>query len=349
MASNVIATSAIYAYFAAMVGLYCKKTETRWRLRQALADADCSATDRRKTFQDLLLGGVSVAVVALEQFSHDDIRWLRTLSARGGPAGPSFLVVVPVSLEWVRWMRSPGDNEFQIVWAEEAHERLMRVVARIDPWHQDPMRLLGRRLLANQVLHSSLVKVVQRVCRTEADDGSLLPVTSVGELAEHTSMNPRALRRYWNTESPVQCTLKELLSWAILLWALRERRLAKWDSVAQRLGLRRRTLERYSARFLDCTLVVAGQDPRRVIRSFREWASAAVMLPAAENTEPGEPIFVPAGSNGQVASESGPAVPMVSWPAPPGFVLPRQEKQEFIVFSQQRPRQLHPWRSLPMA
>lgn len=331
-----------------MVGLYCEERETQ-RLRQALAGADCRATDCRKTFERFLLGGASVGVVRLEQYSDEDIRWLRALSADGGPAGPSFVLVVPVSLEWVRWMRSLGASEAQIVWAEEAQERLMRVVARIDPWHQDPIRLLGRRLLVNRTHHRSLAKVIQRACRTEADDGALLPVTSVAELAEHANVNPRALRRYWSMESPMQCTLKELLGWAILLWALRERRLAKWDTVVQDLGLRRRTLERYSARFLDCTLVVASQDPPRVMRRFRAWAADVVTLPVTETPEPSKPVFVPARSTGQGASETGPEVPMVSWPAPPGFVLPQRERQELIVFSQQRPRRLHPWRSLPMA
>lgn len=332
-----------------MVGLYCEKLETRRRLRRALASSDCRVTDCRKTFEDILLGGAGVAVVGLEQYSDENIRWLRTLSAQGGPAGPSYLVVVPVSLEWVQWMRSPGDSEFQIVWAEEAHERLGRVVTRIDPWHQDPIRVLGRRLLADHVLHRSLARVLQRVCRTEVDDGALLPVTSVASLAEHAGVNSRVLRRYWNTESPVQCTLKEFISWAILLWALRERRLDSWDTVARSVGLRRRTLERYCARFLACTLVVAGEDPRRVMRRFREWAAEVVTLPAAESPEPGEPVFIPAGSTRQGASETGPPVPMVSWPAPPGFVLPRNDKQELRVLTQQRPRQLHPWRSLPMA
>ena len=332
-----------------MVGLYCEKLETRRRLRRALADSDCRVTDCRKTFEDILLDGASVAVVGLEHYSDEGIRWLRTLSAQGGPAGPSYLVVVPVSLEWVQWMRSSGDSEFQIVWAEEAHERLTRVVARIDPWHQDPIRLLGRRLLASHVLNRPLASVVERVCRTEVDDGSLLPVTSVTSLAEHAGVNPRVLRRYWNTESPVQCTLKEFLSWAVLLWALRERRLDSWETVARGLGLRRRTLERYSARFLGCTLVVAGEDPQRVMRRFREWAAGVVTLPATESPETGEPVFIPAGSSRQGASETGPPVPMVSWPAPPGFVLPRNDKQELTVFTQQRPRQLHPWRSLPMA
>lgn len=338
-----------------MVGLYCGALETRRRLKQALASVDCRATGSRKTFQESLLGGASVAVVALGPYSTGDIRWLRAMAAQCGPAGPSFLLVVPVSLDWVQWMRSSADSGFQIIWAEEAHERLMRVVARIDPWHRDPVCVLGRRLLAHGTLHRSLAKVIRRVCRTEADDGSLLPVTSVTALAEHTKLNPRALRRYWNTESPLHCTLKEFLGWAILVWALRERRLAGWGTVADSLGVRRRTLERYSGRFLDCTLAVAGRDPQRVIRRFREWAAEVVTLPSTESTEsteapePGKPVFVPAGSTGQGIGQTGPAVPMVSWPAPPGYGLPQHEKQELIVFTQQRPRRLHPWRSLPAA
>lgn len=335
-----------------MVGLYCGKRKTRRQLSEALASVDCRATDCRKTFQESLLGGSSVAVVALEQYSHEDIRWLRTMSAQGGPAGPSFVLIVPVSLAWVQWMRSSGNGDFQIIWAEEAHERLLHVVARIDPLHQDPVCVLGRRLLAHGALHWSLTKVIRRVCRTEADDGSRLPVTSVTALAEEIEVNPRALRRYWNTESPVHCTLKEFLSWAILVWAMRERRLARWRTVAGSLGVRRRTLERYSARFLDCTLAVAGRDPQRVIRRFREWATEVVALPSTESIEspePGKPVFVPVSSTAEGIGQTGPAVPMVSWPAPPGYELPQHEKQELVVFTQQRPRRLHPWRSLPAA
>ena len=343
---------AICTYLAAMVGLYCKKPETRRRLGEALASVDCRTTDCRKTFQESLLGGASVAVVALEQYSREDIRWLRTMSAQGGPAGPSFVLIVPVSLAWVQWMRSSGDNGFQVIWAEEAHERLMGVIARIDPLHQDPVYVLGQRLLAGGALHWSLAKVIRRVCRTEGDDGSLLPVTSVTALAEDTKLNPRALRRYWNVESPVHCTLKEFISRAMLMWALRERRSVNWGSVAGRLGVRRRTLERYSARFLDCTLAVAGRDPQRVIRRFRKWAAEVVELPSTESVEfpePAKPVFVPARATGQGIGQTGPAVPMVSWPAPPGYELPQGEKQELVVFTQQRPRRLHPWRSLPVA
>ena len=333
-----------------MVGLYCEKLETRRRLRRALASSDCRVTDCRKTFEDILRGGASVAVVGLGRYSDEDIGWLRTLSAQGGPAGPAYLVVVPVSLEWVQWMRSPGDSEFQIVWAEEADERLTRVVARVDPWHQDPIRLLGRRLLANGVPNRSLAKVVERVCRTDVDDGSLLPVTSVAALAEHAGVNPRVLRRYWNTESPVQCTLKEFISWAVLLWALRERRLDSWDMVARSIGLRRRTLERYCARFLDCTLVVAGRGSTTGHATLPGMGGRGRYAAGHGTPGAGENRFSsPRGRPGRARARQGRRCRWYRGPAPPGFVLPRNDKQELTVFTQQRPRQLHPWRSLPMA
>ena len=57
------------------------------------------------------------------------------------------------------------------------------------------------------------------------------------------------------------------------MWALGERPKARWDAIASRAGVRRRTLERHSVRLVGCTLSVATSDPAVVRRRFRAWVS----------------------------------------------------------------------------
>ena len=332
-----------------MVALYCEKPEARRRLEGALARVDYRSTGRRDTFLELLLGGVGVGVVGLEQHTGADVRWLGALSDACGPAGPSHVVAVPLSLEWLQWTRTLAGSRFHVVWTEEAPERLMGIVRQVDPWQQDPIRLLGRRMLASDSLPGSLRPVIQRACRTGDDELSLHPARNVAELAEEANVNTRALRRHWTTESPLNCSLKDFLSWAILLWALRERERANWDTVARTLGLRRRTLERYSNRFLGCTLAVASRDPQIVMRRFREWAAEVVSPAVFDNVAPEMPVFVSADTEASGLAPEGAAVHMVSWPAPPAFGPPQNQRREVLDFSQQRPRRLHPWRALPTA
>ena len=93
------------------------------------------------------------------------------------------------------------------------------------------------------------------------------------ELAQRTRLPPDTLRRYWREEVPLRCGPKQLLSWSLLMWAIRQRSDLKWDVIAQRAGVRRRTLERCSSRLLGCTLAEATRDPDAVQRRFREWVA----------------------------------------------------------------------------
>ena len=332
-----------------MVALYCEKPVVRRRLEEGLAGVDYRSTDCRSTFQELLLRGVGVGVVGLEEHNSADVRWLYALSDACGPAGSSYVVVAPLSLEWLRWTRTLVGNRFHVAWAEEEPERLMRIVRQINPWRLDPLRLLGQRLLASDTLPGLLRPVIQRACRTGDDQFLLRPAISVAELAEDANVNPRALRRHWTTDSPLACSLKDFLSWAILLWALREHGQGSWDTVARKLGLGRRTLERYSNRFMGCTLAVASQDPQVVMRRFREWVDEVVKPAASENLSPEMAVFVPANTEVPGLAPDGSTVPLVSWPAPPAFRPAQNQRREVLDFSQQRPRRLHPWRALPTA
>ena len=73
---------------------------------------------------------------------------------------------------------------------------------------------------------------------------------------------------------PLRCSLKEFMSWAVILWALRARSQDGWDAIAERLGLQRRTLQRNFNRLAGCTLAKAAEDPGRVVRRFGTWVDS---------------------------------------------------------------------------
>ena len=104
--------------------------------------------------------------------------------------GPSCVLVTPLSLESLQRVRQIESNRCHVVWAEEAADRLVDLVGRIEPWYRDPLRLLGHRLLRDHSFHWSLVKAIKRTCRTAIDPDSEPPPSSVGGLAQHAKVPP---------------------------------------------------------------------------------------------------------------------------------------------------------------
>ena len=51
---------------------------------------------------------------------------------------------------------------------------------------------------------------------------------------------------------PLRCSLKEFLSWAVILWTTSARALDDWNAIAEQVGLQRRTLERSFNRMAGC-------------------------------------------------------------------------------------------------
>ena len=101
-------------------------------------------------------------------------------------------------------------------------------------------------------------------------------------MAGQVDLAPPPLRQYWREDSPLRCSLKEFLSWAVILWALHARSREGWNAIAERLGLQRRTLQRNFNRLAGCTLAEATEDPERVIRQFGVWVDL-VWDPGAGN------------------------------------------------------------------
>ncbi len=252
-----------------MIALYCDARDLRHRIDGLLADARLKSTDSRFEFQSLA-AGASVGIAGLRSCSDADVAWLRTVFGQG-LAGPSCIVVTPLSLPRLQRLRAVESGRFHVVWTQELASRLRHALGQVDLWHRDPLRLLGRRMLCDRSLHRSLVRAIEHICKLSKDVQSDPPANSVTNLANDIDIGPEALSRYWRQEIPLRCGPKQLLSWALLMWAVRQRPEAEWLAIASRAGVRRRTLERSSVRLLGCTLSAAGRDPTLVKRRFRQW------------------------------------------------------------------------------
>lgn len=254
-----------------MIALYRETRDIGSGIERLLANADVESTGSRKAFRSKVQRS-SVGIASLEKCEDEDIEWLHAVFDHGH-SGPSCVVVTPLSLARLQRLRRIESTRFHVVWAEEVEDRLVRLLNEIEPWHRDPLRLLGHRLLRDFSLHWSLVKAIDHICSVTANPPRTSPTHSVIELAERIRLPPDTLRRYWREEVPLRSGPKKLLAWALLMWAVRQRSELKWDAIALSAGVRRRTLERSSMRLLGCTLAEASRDPERVQQSFREWVA----------------------------------------------------------------------------
>ena len=254
-----------------MIALYYDTRDLRDRIEGLLADAELYSTLDRDEFQSLI-AVTDVGIAGLQRCSSSDVTWLRGAFGQEF-ARPSCIVVTPLSLARLQRLRTVESHRFQVVWEEEAHDHLRRTLGPVNLLHRDPLRLLGRRMLWAGALHWSMVKAVERICRVSDEWRSGPPAKSVRDLAEDIELPAETFRRYWKEYMPLRCGPKQLLSWALLIWALGERPKTRWDAIAGRARVRRRTLERHSVRLVGCTLSTAAREPALVRRRFRRWVS----------------------------------------------------------------------------
>ena len=254
-----------------MIAFYYDTRDLRDRIEGLLADAELHSTQDRDEFRSFV-AATDVGIAGLRRCSAADVAWLEGVVTQG-LARPSCILVTPLSLRRLQRLRAVESHRFHVVWAEEAHDRLRRMLGRVSLRHRDPVRLLGRRMLWGGTLHWSMVKAVERICRLSDDWRSTPPAKSVRDLAQDLELPAETFRRYWNESMPLRCGPKQLLSWALLIWAVRQRPEARWDAIASEAGVRRRTLERHSVRLVGCTLSAATRDPALVRRRFRAWIS----------------------------------------------------------------------------
>ena len=253
----------------ARLAVYCERADARVRLEELLAGADLKTAARRADFESLVEDS-AVGIAALERCDPTDLQWLRTAFDHGHCA-PSCIVLTPHTLNRFLRLRRLQSSRFHVVWTEEAEGRLTQLLARVEPWHRDPLRLLGHRLLSDYPLRSPLVSVIDRICSVFATPPPEPPPHTVADLARGVALQPDTLRHHWRNAVPLRCGPKQLLGWALLFWGTRRRAHTGWDAIARQAGVRRRTLERAGRRLAECTLAGLIREPGSVRRRFREW------------------------------------------------------------------------------
>ena len=259
------------------IALYCGSSDLGKRIRRLLTNAEFETAECRDTFSGLLKAGHSLGIVGLEECSVADAEWLEHSVARS-PGNQSCVVVAPLSLSNLQCLRGLARDVFRVVWDEEADERLAAVLDEVSgqhEWRTDPLESLGRRLLATGKLRPSVRTVIVNICHLPHDASPRPPPKrSVVELARLVHIEPATLCRYWKADVPLRCGPKQLLSWAVLLWAVRRRSEAKWDTVAKMMRVRRRTLERLCSKLAAYTLAEAAREPEMVRDRFAAWVAA---------------------------------------------------------------------------
>lgn len=253
-----------------MIPLYHETRALRETVERLLADVALEPTARRHAFE-ALLAHAGVGIIGLRSCSEADVNWVEGV-LHPGILAPSCIVITPLSIGRLQRLRGIESERIHVVWAEEVDDRLVDVLTEIEPWHDDPLRLLGRRMLAASSPHRSVAEAIRRICNLSGHRLPTRPETSVTELASSLGLSADSFRRYWRKGVPLTCGPKELLNWAVLLWAFRQRRQVKWDALARQAGIGRRTLERHGRQLADCTLAEAARDPKLLKRRFREWA-----------------------------------------------------------------------------
>ena len=249
--------------------LYCNDRMLGDRLERVLAGLPVGRVTSRKALLESSVGACAV-VFGTTTCSDEDFEWLRSAF---GPVSPPCVVVAPLSVNSLRRLYPLRSGRLQVVWTDEATSRLAEVLEDFRRVSRGPMWQLGLKLLSDYSFRPSIRKTISRVCGLHSDCAGVpfIPVHSVSHLARHVGLAASTLTRYWRREVPLRCSLKEFLSWAVLLWAVRARSQDAWNAIADQAGLQRRTLERNFMRMAECTLAAAADDPERVVRRFSEW------------------------------------------------------------------------------
>ena len=251
--------------------VYCSDTELGDRLERVLSGV---AIERVSSREALLAPPMNTCAIVfgLGTCSDGDVEWLRSTE----PLSPPYVVVAHLSVHCLKRLYPLRSGRLQIVWTDEAESRLVKVLEEFRRVSRGPMWRLGLKLLSDYSFRSSVSETIGRTCGLYSDavDTPLVPENSVKQLAGHVDLAASTLSRYWREEVPLRCSLKEFVSWAVLLWALRARSRDGWGAVAAQVGLQRRTLERNFIRMAGCTLAAAAADPERVVERFNQWVDS---------------------------------------------------------------------------
>ena len=194
-----------------MIPLYHETRALREAVERILGDARLEPTASRRRFGRLLANAYA-GIICLRRCTSADVNWLGAVSPPGLLA-PACIVITPLSISRVRRLRRVRSSRLHVVWAEEVDDSLVDVIAEIAPWHDDPLRLLGHRMLAASSPHRTVVAAIERICNLSGDRSLHPPGNSVTELASSLHLSADSFRRHWRKGLPLTCGPKHLLNW----------------------------------------------------------------------------------------------------------------------------------------
>ncbi|MCY4399359.1 MAG: hypothetical protein OXE96_08490 [Gemmatimonadetes bacterium] len=262
-----------------MIAVYADSPGVRHLIESLLSGTAYQTAGRQSEFRSMM-EQAHVGIVGTLECSTGAVRDLMSTVRFGEAVGPTCIVVTPVTFENLRTLREIECDRLHVVWVEEVEERLPRVLEAVAPSGFDPLHPLGTRLLSALSLSTPVARAVKLACGVSHNrllevprDRPGPPASSVSELAKRVNLDPKELGYRWTAEIPLRCTLKQMLKWAVLLWAIRQRNGDTWQRIADNAGLSPQTLRRYSLELLQCGLDSAACSPTLVKRRFDEWLS----------------------------------------------------------------------------
>ena len=222
-----------------------------------------------------MMGEAQTGIVGTLECSSGLVRYLRSTFRLCMARGPTCIVVTRVSFDNLRSLQLIECDRLHVVWVEEVEEQLHQVLNWVAPSDRDPFRSLGPTSSWASSLSPAMARAV-RLIRAISHDHYRPPI-SVSELAKQVNLDPWKLGYSWRAEMPLRCTLRQMLQWGVLLWAVGQRSEDTWKGIAHRAGLSLQTLQRYSRKLAQCRLESAGHNPTLVRRRYEEWL-ASVMI-----------------------------------------------------------------------
>lgn len=253
--------------------LYCWDRELRAELERALAAFPVRQA-RSRTALKAPPANIRVTVYATETCTEREARWLLSMFE---PPTPPCVVVTGLSLDCMRRLHSIDSARLKVVWAAEARDRLRPVLEELWMQNWSPMGRFGLGLLDElKPMRDFLRQTIRIACGLHVRPTlpPFVPRTSVARLAAEVGVATSTLRLCWREEVPLQCNVKGLLGWSLVLWGTRQRTSLDWAAIAGKLRMPRRTLERNFIRTAGCTLAEAADDSERVDRRFTEWVGS---------------------------------------------------------------------------
>ena len=273
-----------------MVVLYAETPALRGEIEGPLTGLDLTLTEDRTEFERAV-SDARIGIVAASEFDDADVTWLRHLLERSFN-GPSCVVITPLSLQHVQRFRDLGRDRFRIVWSGEIDDRLRGVLEELGAQWRNPLALLGQRIANSHAVRPSVRHAITHVCHAMSNNdvsSPRPPDSSVEALARRIDVEGDTLSRYWRRDVPLKCGPKQFLMWATLMWAVRRGTNGEgWSDIAARVGVSRRTLERYSADLAGCTLAATVHQPGLIERRFESWVAAVEKTPRMAQATSGQ-------------------------------------------------------------